>query len=140
MSIKQLTACTFAGATLLLAGCSTPKDTGAYLPVNNQTASQEMTSKFVLLDEGAQESVDCPGLQERWLPDGRLQVKANVRNRENRRIQVQINCVFKDEQGFSVGETPFQNLILAENSIETVEFTSLNDQARTYTVRVRQAR
>ena len=140
MTIKQMTACTLAGAGLFLAGCSTPKDTGAYAPVNNQNANQELTSKFVLLDKGAQQSVDCPGLQERWLSDGRLQVKANVRNRENRRIQVQINCVFKDEQGFAVGETPFQNLILTENSIESVEFTSLNDQARTYTVRVRQAR
>lgn len=140
MSMKSMTASILAGASLILAGCSTPKDTGAYAPVNNQSAGQEMTSKFVLLDEGAQESVDCTGLQERWLADGRLHVKANVRNRENRRIQVQINCVFKDEQGFAVGETPFQNLILTENSIETVEFTSLNDEARTYTVRVRQAR
>ena len=61
--------------------------------------------------------------------------------RESRRIQVQINCVFKDEQGFSTGdETPFQTLILSENSTEAVRFTAMNTQARKYTVRVRQAR
>ena len=75
------------------------------------------------------------------LPDGRLEVIANVKNREARRIQVQANCVFKDEQGFSTGdETPFQNLILAENSTEAVRFTSMNTNARKYTIRVRQAR
>ena len=75
------------------------------------------------------------------LGDGRLEVVANVKNRESRRIQVQINCVFKDEQGFSTGdETPFQTLILSENSTEAVRFTAMNGTAKKYTVRVRQAR
>jgi hypothetical protein len=69
-----------------------------------------------------------------------LQVSANVRNRENRRIQVQINCEFKDGQGFSTDSTPFQNLILDENAQETVRFISMNDQAQRFTIRVRQAR
>ena len=75
------------------------------------------------------------------LDDGRLEVVANVKNRESRRIQVQINCVFKNEQGFSTGdETPFQTLILAENSTEAVSFTAMNSLAKKYTIRVRQAR
>ena len=66
---------------------------------------------------------------------------ANVKNRENRRLQVQINCVFKDAQGFTTGdETPFQNLVLAENSTATVRFTAMNALAKRYTIRVRQAR
>ena len=100
-----------------------------------------LTERFVLLDQPAQRSVTCTGLQERLQDDGRLEVVANVKNRENRRIQVQVNCVFKDEQGFSTGdETPFQTLILAENSTEAVRFTAMNTLARKYTVRVRQAR
>jgi hypothetical protein len=68
-------------------------------------------------------------------------VVANVKNRESRRIQVQVNCVFKDEQGFSTGdETPWQTLILSENSTEAVRFTAMNPLAKKYTVRVRQAR
>ena len=65
----------------------------------------------------------------------------HVKNRENRRIQVQISCVFKDEQGAATGdETPFQNLILGENTTEAVRFTAMNTQAKKYTIRVRQAR
>jgi len=125
---------------LLALGCGTPKDTGALPPVNTTTSNLETTAKFVLMDQGAQESVTCTGLLERTLADGRLEVVANVRNREARRIQVQINCVFKDQQGFPVDETPFQTLILTENAQEGVKFTSLNNQAKNYTIRVRQAR
>ncbi len=124
----------------VLTTCKHP-ETGALLPKSTTQFSQETTEKFVLMDKGAQYSVTCTGLQDTRLPDGRLRVVANVRNRENRRIQVQINCVFKDEQGFSTGdETPWQTLILTENSQESVAFESMNDKARKYTVRVRQAR
>ena len=95
----------------------------------------------MLLDQPTQVSVTCTGLQEITLPDGRLEVVANVKNRENRRLEVQINCVFKDAAGFSSGdETPWQTLILSEYATEAVRFTAMNAQARKYTVRVRQAR
>ena len=77
----------------------------------------------------------------RLLPDGRLELTANLRNREERRIDVQVNCVFKDEQGFPIGDdTPFQTLILTENAQEAVRFVSMNNRAKKYTVRVREAR
>ena len=93
------------------------------------------------MDPGAQYSVSCSGLQEMRLPDGRLKVIANVRNRENRRIQVQINCVFKDASGFSTGdETPFQAVDLAANATEAVRFTAKDTLAKKYTIRVRETR
>jgi uncharacterized protein YcfL len=126
-------------ALVLLAGCAT--EPGPFLPQDTTKYTVENTEKFVLLDKPTQYSITCTGLQERTLPDGRLEVVANVKNRENRRIQVQINCVFKDEQGFTTGdESPFQTLILAENSTETVRFTAMNTLAKRYTIRVRQAR
>ncbi|MSR43598.1 MAG: hypothetical protein EXS29_04840 [Pedosphaera sp.] len=124
-------------AAALLAGCVG----GAYGPANTSRHDIENREKFVLLDSLTQSAVTCSGLQERRLADGRLEVSANVRNRENKRIQVQINCVFKDANGFSTGdETPFQTLILTENAQETSTFTSLNDKAQRYTIRVRLAR
>lgn len=124
-------------AVALLAGCVG----GAYGPANTSRHDLENREKFVLLDSLTQSAVTCSGLQERRLADGRLEVSANVRNRENKRIQVQINCVFKDANGFSTGdETPFQTLILTENAQETSTFTSLNDKAQRYTIRVRLAR
>ena len=121
-------------------GCKTT-DTGAYLPQNTNQSNQEATANFVLLDPGAAHSVTHAGLSERALPDGRLEVTANVRNRENRRIEVQINCVFKDANWVPTGdETPFESLILTENGITVVRFVSTNDKARKYTIRVRQSR
>jgi len=114
---------------------------GPFTPQDTTRYTVENTESFVLLDKPTQVSITCTGLQERTLGDGRLEVVANVKNRENRRIQVQINAVFKDEKGFSTGdETPFQTLILAENSTEAVRFTAMNTLAKKYTIRVRQAR
>lgn len=125
--------------SLALAGCAT--EPGPYAPLDTTKFTLENTERFVLLDRPAQYSVTCTGLQERVLADGRLEVVANVKNREARRIQVQINCVFKDEQGFATGdETPWQNLILSEYATEAVRFTAMNPLAKKYTVRVRQAR
>lgn len=123
----------------LLMGCAST-DHGAYLPVNTTVNNVENSAGFVLLDQGAQNAVTCPGIQETRLPDGRLQIEANVRNRENRRLQVQVNCVFKDAQGFPTEEAPFRNLFLDENATESVQFASANDRPVRYTIRIRQAR
>ncbi len=114
---------------------------GPYPPKNTGKYALENQAKFIAADYGAQRSITCTGMQERVLEDGRLEVAANLRNRINRRIQVQVQCVFKDAQGFGTGdETPWQDVIFTENTQETVRFTSLNDKARGYTVRVREAR
>lgn len=119
----------------------TGRSGGAYLPRNTDRNNLESQSKLVLMDYRTQRSVTYHGLQETLLPDGRLDVAANLRNRIERPIQVQVQCVFKDLQGFSTGdETPWQNLFLTQNSQETVRFTSMNDRAKGYTIRVREAR
>ncbi|GDY19205.1 hypothetical protein LBMAG56_05500 [Verrucomicrobiota bacterium] len=113
---------------------------GAYLPKNTTKYDLENREKLVLLDARVQRSVTCSGIQERVLEDGRLEIAANIRNREGRRIQVQIGCVFKDANGFPTGdESPFQTLILTENAQEAVKFTSLNNLAKKYTIRIREA-
>jgi len=139
MKTKLLALPAVVAGLVLLAGCAT--EPGPFTPQDTTRYTLENTEKFVLLDKPTQVSVTCTGLQERALADGRLEVVANVKNREARRIQVQINAVFKDDQGFSTGdETPFQTLILAENSTEAVRFTAMNTLAKKYTIRVRQAR
>jgi hypothetical protein len=135
----RLSVLTAVAGLILLGGCAT--EPGPFTPQDTTKYTVENTEKFVLLDKPTQYSITCTGLQERTLPDGRLEVVANVKNRENRRLQVQIGCVFKDEQGFTTGdESPYQTLILAENSTEAVHFTAMNALAKRYTIRVRQAR
>ena len=139
--MKKVITSTLALAALaaFLSGCAS-SEPGPYRPQNAAKFNTEAGEKFLLMDAGAHQSVTCPGLQETTLPDGRLQVVAKVRNLEARRIQVQINCEFKDSQGFPIDSTPFQTLILTENATEGVPFTSMNAKAKDYTIRVRQAR
>jgi uncharacterized protein YcfL len=127
-------------SALALTACKSTHDHGAYSPVNTTKNNLEDTASFVLLDPGTQYSVTCTGIQETKLSDGRTQVAANLRNRENRRIQIQANCVFKDAQGFTIEETPFQNVFLDENSLQGIRFVSVTDKAVRYTIRVREAR
>ena len=101
----------------------------------------EAQATVVLMDEPVQVSVTSVGDRGELLPDGRLRATARLKNREGRRLQVQVQGVFKDEQGFSTGdETPWQTLILTEYATESVSFDSVNTRARTYVIRVREAR
>ena len=129
-------------AAALVVGCKSTYDKGPYLPQQSKTPAFESIEPVVLLDPGVRYSVTVTGQpQARLLDDGRLEVITQLRNRENRRIEVQADCVFKDVNGTTVSdETPFQTVILTENSTEQVKFTSMNDKAKKYTIRVRQAR
>jgi uncharacterized protein YcfL len=119
-----------------LAGCATNPAPDEQLDTTKYTI--ESTGKFVTLNQPAEASVKCTGLQERILPDGRLEVVANVKNLAKKNIEVQIDCIFKDEQGIPTeNETPFRKLTLTEGSTQAVQFTSLNNQARKYTIQVR---
>jgi hypothetical protein len=136
MKLTNSILASLAAGVLIFAGCGG----GAYAPKNTTKYDLENKTSFVLMDAMVQRSVTCSGIQERRLADGRLEIVANIRNRETRRIEVQVSCVFKDAQGFPTGdETPWAPLILTENAQEGVRITSMNDKAYKYTVRVRQA-
>jgi uncharacterized protein YcfL len=130
----------FLGLTVaLFTGCGTTPGPAERLDSTKYTI--ENTDKFVLLDQTSPLTVSCTGLQEHILPDGRLEVAANVKNRENRSIKIQISCVFKDEQGVQNGdEMVFKSVGIAGNTTEAVTFTSTNNLARKYTIRVRELR
>ena len=119
-------------------GCKTR---GAYVAEVPDGYDLENQTEFVLMNKRVAKSVTVAGIQERVLADGRLEVTANVLSKDRRRIQVQISCVYKDQNGFSTGdETSWNTLILTENAQEAVRFMSMNEKARKYTIRVREAR
>jgi uncharacterized protein YcfL len=124
-------------ALALFGGCASE---GAYQPKKTDKYNYEETSPFVLFDAGAQRSVTSTGTQLGKTADGRMKVTTHLRNRENRRIEVQANCVFKDAQGFTVDETPFRTVFLDENATQDVTFEAFNLSAAKYTIRIRQAR
>jgi hypothetical protein len=122
-------------AGAVLNGCTF----GARTPVNTAKYDLENHEPFVLLGRQVQRSVTCSGIQKRTQSDGRLEITANVRNREERRLQVQINCEFKDANGRVVDAGPFRSLILSPLAQEAVEFVALDTAAKTFTIRVREA-
>lgn len=121
----------------LLVGCA---HEGARPPLATRQFDLENTSEYALMGPRVQRSVTFSSTQKRILEDGRLEVITNMRNRENRRIEVQASCIFKDENNFSTGdETPWQTVILTENSQEAIKFTAMNPKAKNFTIRVREA-
>src|ERR1700749_1422844 len=119
--LLALSLAAFAG--LAFTGCeTTPNDHGAYVPLNTTVNDLENHEPVVLMDRRVQTSVTCSGIYQKTLPDGRLDIVANIRNREERRIQVQVSCMFKDEMGAPTegDEAPFRDLILTENAQEAV--------------------
>ncbi|MBT5925398.1 MAG: hypothetical protein HOH33_02135, partial [Verrucomicrobia bacterium] len=83
--------------TLSTLGCKTR---GAYAADVPDGYDLENQTEFVLMNKRVAKSVTVAGIQERVLGDGRLEVTANVLSKDSRRIQVQISCVFKDQNGF----------------------------------------
>jgi hypothetical protein len=120
-------------------GCTTP-----VAPARAATTTKftlEDTDRFALLEQAADYGIACTGLQYHVLADGRLEVVANLKNRENRPLDVQVDCVFRDPQNpTAVDETPWQRLTLAPNTTEAVHFTASTPAGKRYTVRVRPPR
>jgi hypothetical protein len=137
MKMRLVSVLAASAALVVFTGCQ--GNGGAYLPKNTTKYNYEDSEQLVLMDNMVQRSITSPGIQQTRLPDGRLEVVANLRNREGRRIQVQAQCEFKDGQGFPVDSTPWTTVILTERAQEGVKFTSMNDKAQRYTIRVRQA-
>jgi len=134
--MKSILVLSLVGAALLAAGgCETG---GPYAPVDASKTALENAEPVVVMDSRVAHSVTSSGVQETPLPDGRLQVIANLRNLESRRIEVQARCEFKDDQGFPVDSTTWTTVVLTEKSQEGVKFISMNDKAKRYTVRVRE--
>lgn len=114
---------------------------GLMTACSSYNAKKDRTLDYVSLDEGVAQSVRMVAAQAVTTSDGRLDVTAQLQNLLNRRIEVQVDCVFKDLNGNPTNdESSFRTLILTENAVEPVHFTSLNSQAKRYTIRVRQAR
>jgi hypothetical protein len=119
-----------------LAGCAASP--GSQAPRDSAKYTVENTDQFVALDPATEASVNCTGLQERTLGDGRLEVIANVKNLGSAAKRVRIQCVFLDELGGPVGaEGPWQELALAGGSTEVVRFTAADTRAKRYAIRVR---
>lgn len=142
-------------SSLILAGCAPTREAlhdstqtvvtghmgGAYQPRNTDKYDLENKDPVALMDRRVQRSITVSDLIQGVSPEGRLKIQANLRNRLERPIQVQVSCVFKGPDGFSTGdETPWQNVLITENAQETVSYVAMNTAATKFTIRIREAR
>lgn len=117
----------FVAMVMLVAGC-------AHQPLGEN-------APVVFESKGVAKCVAVVSCQQGTMPDGRLRMTANLQSLANHPLEMQVNCVFKDDHGFSTGdETPWQTLILTEHAQETVSFVAMNTQAKKATIRVRETR
>lgn len=137
----NLSLCFAAGLLGLVAGCETVSEPA--LPAEGEVIGHANPDpeKFAALDRTVLAAVQCTRLRERQLPDGRLEVAANLRNHASSALVIKVNCVYKDAQGLLIeDETPFQTITVAPGAIETVRFTAANPLATRYTVQVKRSR
>lgn len=133
---RRIVLATIAAAALaLVAGCSTEPE----------SAHASDTTKYTLEDTDrftntAQHAVSCTGLMEVPLADGRMEIVANLKNRENQKVNVQASCVYRDATGMTVEETAWQAVTLPENGTVAVRFAASKATTKNYTVRVRDPR
>jgi len=134
LNMKNPTCIMAALVASLVAGCSMP-------PAASITGSPQPAFHRKFVAHGlSHDWVRCEGLEETSLDNGRLRVRANLRNRLGRRVRVQVSCVFANENGFSTGDrTLYEWHNLDPGELRTVSFDSLGE-AVDYTVQVRDSR
>jgi hypothetical protein len=123
----------------VLAGCAGPE--APQVPQDTTKFTVGNTERFAALDAATQAEISCTGLQERTLGDGRLEIVASIRNRDEKPARIQIQCSFMDERGELVGDGgPWQALAIAADATEVARFTAPSAAAGRYAIRVRSAR
>ena len=112
---------------------------GAYRPVSVPGANVENDETFVLLTRNLRDLGTVEGQRAKWTDANLLEVQARLRNRTEKPLQVEVQTVFKDKQGFSVNViTTWHRLIFEPNETKTYVVNSLNAKARRFTIRVRE--
>ena len=132
--MKRLTLTLFV-ALALLAGCGT----GPYQPSTYPAGktSLEHTERVIYADNiaGKVRLVETRAIV---LPDGRLEVYAELENRTGRNLVVQVQAQFKDAMGaLSRDETNWKTIVMPPHSSTDYRMASMNDQAKDFVVRVK---
>ncbi|MBI4028395.1 MAG: YcfL family protein [Verrucomicrobia bacterium] len=122
---------------LLCFGCA---GEGPYVPAQRQP-SPELENTAVILDESLADRIAVDSQNAEHTAQGKLKGMANVRNRTNQDLSIQVQTVFRDDNGFSIGDdTAWETVILTANETRTISATSTSKKAERYTIRVRETR
>lgn len=122
---------------LLCCGCVRE---GPYVPDQRQP-SPEIENTAVILDRALAKLIAVDSQKAERTNSGKLITFANIRNRTNDDLQIQVQTIFRDANGFSTGdETAWETVVLTANSTFTASAIASDKKAERYTVRIRIAR
>ena len=127
-----------AAAVLVLAGCS-----AAPAPQSGAGASVLAAGaggRVVALGAGTMPKVTCPGLLERTLGDGRMEVVATLEAAAPGPFRLRVGCVFLDAGGRQVGAAEERSVTVVAGTSESVRFDAASPDARSYLIRAALAR
>lgn len=127
----------------LLGGCAA----GPYhtIPYNVQQ-DNERNLKVVILDKQLDNQFGSKRItvltnKTDWTEDQRLKVYCEIRNMKDELLRLQIQTVFRDEQGFQIGDDTNWELVLVPGyTTYAYKTTAFSPKAKDYTIRIRKAR
>ncbi len=123
--------------TLLCFGCSSE---GPYVP-SERRPSPEIENTAVALDEELKGLIAVDAQDAERTTQGRLKAMANMRNRTNQDLTVQVQTIFRDANGFSIDDdSAWETIVLTANETRTVGSVSTSKKADRYSIRIRMMR
>lgn len=123
---------------VLLAACAE----GPEIPKSNPRSPETAGAPVVLLDEDMSDDIAVDQIRSGRTSNNLLAVEANIRNRTEHDISIQVQTLYRDQHGnalyFNAGEeTPWTVLVITANSTTPYRSQSLSPQAAQSTIRMR---
>ena len=139
---KFWSVCKFVVSIFILSGCAA----GPYhtIPYDVQQ-DKERNLKVVVLDKDLDNQFSAKRIviltkKTEWTEDKRLKVYCEIRNMKDEMLRLQIQTVFRDEQGFQIGDDTNWELILIPGYVTyTYKTAAFSPKAKDYTIRIRKA-
>jgi hypothetical protein len=115
---------------------------GPTVPASNPKSPEAAGAPVVLLDEDMEDNIAVDQVRFGRTSNNLLAVQANIRNRTDHDISIQVQTLYRDQFGnalyFNPGdETPWMNMVVTANSTTPYRSQSLSAAAQNFTVRIR---
>ena len=106
--------------------------------VARSEADREAGKSAVVMDDYSEDSVSITAQYMETLPDGRMAVVAQLYNRLDTLLSLQVQVDFRNDAGYSSGETSNWELIqIGPYETSTFRVPSLSSSAVSYVLRIR---
>ena len=119
---------------VLLYGCVSSEGISRLSWINIDNS--EMNSRCVVLSKGLANQLSFENSNIKKLDHDRIRISAEIRNRTNRSILIEMSTSFRDSDNYVCDETPWQKYSLTANQTLSYNKSSVV-AAEGYTIRIR---